>query len=96
MGRYMCLPARCPACGGWVTLIVGTAAIVTTQFHNVNNCNAAFYYRCWKEEGFPLPRVEFFSPANALPKMLLAGPGEDYPAQPKRRYLHAKRNHRDR
>jgi hypothetical protein len=59
-------PARCPGCGNIVHLVVGHSGTVFVFIHNDNGCNTRFYYRCWIENGLPLPRVEFLDEANAM------------------------------
>lgn len=59
-------PVRCPGCDGIVNLLVGNSLTITVQLHNVPDCNATFYYRCWLERGLRLPRVEFVAADNAM------------------------------
>ena len=63
--RIYC-PARCPGCGDVVHLLVSNSGTVTVQMHNARGCNLTFHYRCWIEDGLPLPRVEFLDPKNAM------------------------------
>ena len=58
-------PARCPGCDGVVHLLVGNSGQVTVQMHNVRGCGITFFYRCWIEQGLPLPRLEFIDLQNA-------------------------------
>jgi hypothetical protein len=73
-------PARCPSCGSVVQLLVSHSGRVTVQFHNVNGCNKTFFYRCWIEDGLPLPRVEFLDEKNAMHFALHPQPNGDDPA----------------
>jgi hypothetical protein len=58
-------PARCPGCDYAVHLLVGNSSTITVQVHTARGCNETLYYRCWIEQGLPIPRVEFVDPQNA-------------------------------
>jgi hypothetical protein len=65
-------PVRCPGCEGVVHLPVGDSQTIRLFLHNVRACNKPFHYRCWRERGFPLPRVEFLADANAMSALMPA------------------------
>ncbi len=95
--KMMFYPARCPGCDDVVHLIVGTSVTVRVQVHSVVGCGVPFYYRCWIEEGFPVPRVEYLARENAMRVTLQPHSGErdsasaEFPAPPELRYPHLMR-----
>ena len=77
--KYSLRPARCPGCGQLVHLLVGHSGKITVHMHNTDGCNKTFYYRCWIENGLPLPRVEFLDEANAMHFTLHPHQGDSEP-----------------
>ena len=82
--KHAYYPVKCPGCSDIVHLLIRNSLAVTVHIHKAEGCNKIFYYRCWIEQGLPLPRVEFFSTPNAMqvPLQPHADPTSDDGAPP--------------